>query len=83
MEKSKIKKIGNSWYIKLPPKLHKKMELHDNDEIFIDKFGNRIEIIFHKEDKVDEEVLKDLEEGVSLGTPTKVTRDDLYESNRY
>ena len=54
MHKSKIKKIGNSWYVKLPSKLHKSLELHDNDEIFLDKLGNRIEIIFNIEDQANE-----------------------------
>ena len=83
MYKSKIKKIGNSWYVKIPPKLHKNMELRDNEEVIVDKFGNRIEIMFKKDYEINKEVLKDLEEGVSLGPPIKVTRDELYESHRY
>ncbi|MHA1144061.1 MAG: AbrB/MazE/SpoVT family DNA-binding domain-containing protein [Candidatus Helarchaeota archaeon] len=83
MQKSKIKKIGNSWYVKLPPKLHKNMDLHDNDEIFLNKLGNRIEIIFNTVDELNRDALKDLNEGISLGTPIEITRDELYETNRY
>ena len=83
MEKSKIKKIGNSWYIKIPPKIHKRMKFHDNEEIFIDHLGNRLEIRFDYEEKTINDALLDLEEGLSLGEPQKVTRDELYETNRY
>ena len=83
MHKSKIKKIGNSWYVKLPPKLHKNMNLHDNEEIFIDKLGNRIEIVFKTGNEINQDALNDLEAGISLGTPIKIVREELYETDRY
>ncbi|MHA1129173.1 MAG: AbrB/MazE/SpoVT family DNA-binding domain-containing protein [Candidatus Helarchaeota archaeon] len=83
MEKSKIKKIGNSWYIKIPPKIHKRLKIHDNDIIFMGHLGNRLEIKFDNEEEMNDDALSDLAEGLSLGKPHKISRDELYETNRY
>ncbi|MHA1267546.1 MAG: AbrB/MazE/SpoVT family DNA-binding domain-containing protein [Candidatus Helarchaeota archaeon] len=83
MEKSKVKKIGHSWYIKIPPKIHKQITLHDGDEILIGQVGNRLEIRFATDKDSNDLVLVDLEEGLSLGAPKKLVREELYETDRY
>ena len=83
MQKSKIKKIGNSWYIKIPPNIHKNIKFQDNEEIYIDQFGNRLEIRLKIVDEEFMEALLDLNEGISLGVPKKISREELYETNRY
>ena len=78
MQKSKIKKIGNSWYIKIPPKMHKQMKLSDNTEIYINDLGNKLEIRFDSDEEIDDYALSDLNKGLSLGAPIKFSREELY-----
>lgn len=83
MEKSKIKKIGNSWYIKIPPNIHKSLKLEDDEEILIDQLGERLEIRFECDETPKGAALLDLKQGLALGPPKKTTREELYETNRY
>ncbi|HUX99588.1 MAG TPA: hypothetical protein VMV49_08550 [Candidatus Deferrimicrobium sp.] len=83
MEKSKIKKIGNSWYIRIPPCIHKNIQLYDNEEIFIDHLGKRLEIRFEFDTGSNDAALHDLNEGISLGPPKILVREELYETDRY
>jgi len=83
MEKSKIKKIGNSWYIKIPPRLRKNFQFHDNEEIIVEQSGNKLEVQLITPDNSNHDAIKDLEEGLSLGIPKRITREELYETDRY
>jgi len=83
MEKSKIKKIGNSWYIKIPPKFRKNFQVHDNQEISVEQSGNKLEVQLIPDDNSNNDAITDLEKGVSLGIPKRITREELYETNRY
>jgi len=83
MEKSKIKKIGNSWYIKIPPHFRKNFQFHDNEEILVEQSGNKLEVQIIPPDNSNNDAIKDLEEGLSLGIPKRITREELYETSRY
>jgi antitoxin component of MazEF toxin-antitoxin module len=83
MEKSKIKKIGNSWYIKIPPTLRKNFQVHDNEEILVEQSGNKLEVRLITDDNSNNDAIKDLEEGIFLGIPKKIAREELYETDRY
>ncbi|MHA1651400.1 MAG: AbrB/MazE/SpoVT family DNA-binding domain-containing protein, partial [Candidatus Helarchaeota archaeon] len=78
-----IKKIGNSWFIKIPPQIRKQINLHDNEEILINRIGNKLEIRFEYEKEANKAALLDLEDGFSLGTPKRIRRENLYKTARY
>ncbi|PKP59015.1 MAG: hypothetical protein CVT89_01745 [Candidatus Altiarchaeales archaeon HGW-Altiarchaeales-2] len=78
---SNIKKIGNSWFIRLPPELIREMPTRDGDEVFIDKQGKMMRILLKpKQENISSEAKKLIEmtNNYSMGN-YKFKRDDAYE----
>ena len=83
MMRSRIKKIGNSWYIKIPPNPHKNFKLQNDEEILIEQVGRMLEIRFKCNQAPKDAAFLDLKEGLALGPPEKIVREKLYKTDRY
>ena len=44
---------------------------------------NKSKIKFNHDEGINKDALLDLDEGISLGAPIRISRDELYETNRY
>lgn len=44
---------------------------------------NKSKIKFNHDEGINKDALRDLDEGLSLGAPIRISRDELYETNRY
>ncbi|MBN2518051.1 MAG: hypothetical protein JXB14_04355 [Candidatus Altiarchaeota archaeon] len=80
---AKVKRIGGSSYLRLPPKLVRGQGLRDGFELTLRQSDGLI-IMKSKKKKMDSgtlELIKSMEAGLDLDY--KITRDEIYETDRY
>lgn len=80
---AKVKRIGGSSYLRLPPKLVKSQGFKDGSELTL-RQSDRLIIMESKKRKLDAgtlELMKAMEGGLDLDY--KITREGVYETDRY
>lgn len=80
---TRIKRIGGSAYLLLPPKLARNYGFKDNSEILLQESDRRIvmDTRTKKIDKAGGEILAAMKKGLDLDY--RITREELYETDRH
>jgi len=81
---TKVKQIGGSSYLRLPPKLVKTYGLKDQSEVQV-RESDRMFLVTVEKPKIDEaglRLLKMMKKGCNLGGGN-FSRQEIYETDRY
>jgi len=78
---SKVKKIGGSCYLRLPPKLVKNYKLNDKSEVHL-RESDRMIVVETQKQKIDKAGRDFLNMRFNLGGKG-ISREEIYETDRY
>lgn len=78
---TKVKQIGGSSYLRLPPKLVKQYKLKDQSEVHL-RESDRMFVVETENPRMDKYTKEFLDMRFKLGGKT-VTREEIYETDRY